>query len=71
MRELLMEKQSEREAKLFLLAERLQFTVEKTGNHFTLTRTADVERPVREGGRNIAQAEELLEVWKLRGFHGG
>jgi len=61
----------DREAHLRTLAERLMFSVEQTGDRFTLTRTADVSRPVREAGLTIDQAEELLETWKLRGPHGG
>ena len=43
-----MQKQNEREAHLRALAERLEFTVEKTGDRFTLTRIADVSSPVRQ-----------------------
>lgn len=62
-----MQKQNEREAHLRALADLLDFTVEKTGDHFTLTRTADVSPPVCEERLTIDQAEELLETWKLRG----
>ena len=61
------QKQNEREAHLRALADLLEFTVEKTGDRFTLTRTADVESPVREERLTIGQAEELLGTWKLRG----
>jgi len=61
----------QREAHLRTLAERLEFTVERTGDRFRLTRTASVSRPVREDGLSLEQAEELLNEWKLRGFHGG
>jgi len=63
------QKQSEREANLRALAARMEFTVEKTGDRFTLTRTADVSPPEREEGLTLDQAEALLETWKLRG-HG-
>jgi hypothetical protein len=66
-----MQKQSEREASLRMLANRLEFTVEKIADHFTLTRTVGVARPVREEGLTLAEAEELLETWKLGGPHGG
>ena len=66
-----MQQPSEREAHLRTLADRLEFTVEKTGDLFKLTRTTDVSRPVCEDGLTLAEAEELLEAWKLRGFHGG
>lgn len=61
--------QKEREAKLRALADRMEFTVEKTGDRFTLTRTVDVPAPEREEGLTLDQAEALLETWKLRG-HG-
>jgi hypothetical protein len=66
-----MQQEREGEANLRALADRLQFTVEKIGDRFSLTRTADVEQPVRERGLTIAEAKEFLETWKLRGFHGG
>jgi len=62
---------SERENKLQSLAERLQFTIVKTQDHYTLTRTADVPRPVCKEGLTLEQAEDVLETWKLRGPHGG
>ncbi len=62
---------SEREAHLRALAERLEFTVEKTGSRFRLTRTSGVSRPVRAEDLTLDAAEELLNEWKLRGFHGG
>jgi hypothetical protein len=61
----------EREAHVRALAERLEFTVERIGDRFNLTRTASVSRPVHEDGLTLEQAEELLNEWKLRGFHGG
>ena len=61
----------EREARLYSLAERLQFSVEKSGDRFTLTRTAEVKRPERQTDLTIEQAEELLGRWKLRGLGGG
>ena len=63
--------QSTPEAHLRTLAERLQFMVEQHGDRFTLTRTADVSRPVVEEGLTLSQAQELLERWKLRGLGGG
>ena len=39
---------SERETHLRDLAERMQFRMEKSGERFTLTRTADLSRPERE-----------------------
>lgn len=61
------QKQNKREARLRALADLLEFTVEKAGDRFTLTRTADVSPPEREERLTIDQAEELLETWKLRG----
>jgi hypothetical protein len=61
-----MQKQNEREAHLRVLADLLEFTVEKTGDRFTLTRTADLSSPVRKEHLTIDQAEELLGTWKLR-----
>ncbi len=63
------QKQSEREAHMCALASKLEFTVEKTGDRFTLIRTANVTPPVREERLTLDQAEKLLETWKLRG-HG-
>jgi len=64
-------RQDEREADMRALAEKLQFTVEKTGGVFVLTRTADLSRPEREENLTLSQAEELLSTWKLRGLGGG
>ena len=60
-----------REAKMRALAEELQFCVEKSGDRFALTRTADLSRPEREENLTLAEAEDLLETWKLRGLGGG
>ncbi len=62
-----MQTQNDREAHMRALANQLEFTVEKIGGRFTLTRTANVLPPEREEGLTIGQAEELLETWKLRG----
>jgi hypothetical protein len=62
---------ADREAHLRKLADQLLFTVEKTGERFTLTRTADVSQPVIERKLTLPEAEELLQIWKLRGPHGG
>jgi hypothetical protein len=64
-------RQDEREADMRALAEKLQFTVDKTDGRFTLTRTADLSRPEREENLTLPQAEELLRTWKLRGLGGG
>jgi len=62
---------NEREAHLRALADKLLFKVEQSGGRFTLTRTADVSKPVRHEQLTIDQAEELLGNWKLRGLGGG
>ena len=62
-------RERERETNLRALAKRMEFTVEKTGDPFTLTRTVDVPMLEREEGLTLDQAEALLETWKLRG-HG-
>jgi hypothetical protein len=49
------------------LASRLEFSVQKAGDRFTLLRTADVMPPVFEERLTLNQAEELLQTWKLRG----
>ena len=63
--------ESEREANMRTLADRLEFAVEKTGDRFKLTRISEVSRPVCEDGLTLDQAEQLLSTWKLRGLHGG
>jgi hypothetical protein len=62
---------NEREAHLRALADQLLFEVEKRGERFTLTRTADVSKTVRHERLTIDQAEDLLGNWKLRGLGGG
>ena len=62
---------TEREQHLRALADKLLFKVEKSGALFTLSRSADVSRPVRREGLSLEQAEELLTTWKLRGLGGG
>ena len=62
---------SKREADLRDLARRLFFHVERRGERFTLTRTVDVPGTVRKEDLTLAAAEELLELWKLRGLGGG
>ena len=60
-----------REQTMRALAEELQFRVEKSGDRFALTRTAELSRPEREENLTLAEAEDLLETWKLRGLGGG
>jgi hypothetical protein len=61
---------NEREQHLRKLAEKLLFTVEKSGARFTLLRSTDLSCPVRREGLTLEQAEELT-TWKLRGLQGG
>ena len=62
---------AERKQRLRHLASGLLFDVQEKDGGFTLTRTADVTTPVHEEDLSFAQAEELLNIWKLRGPHGG
>jgi hypothetical protein len=65
-----MQTAAEREAHLRVLANQLFFVAEKTGQRFTLKRTTDEPKPVCEEGLTLTEAEQLLQRWKLRGFHG-
>lgn len=60
-----------REQALKELAAQLLFTVEKHGSRFSLCRDAGLSTPVRGDDLTLKEAEELLNTWKLRGFHGG
>ena len=66
-----MQTQQDRERHLQELAAKLLFDVEKHGGSYTLSRTAGLKEPVRHENLSLDQAEELLNAWKLRGFHGG
>ena len=61
----------DREQAMKELAAQLLFKVEKHGDRFTLRRDADVPAPVRNDDLTLQEAEELLQTWTLRGFHGG
>ena len=56
----------EREALMRTLAGRLEFSVQKARDRFTLLRTVDVTPPVCEERLTLNQAEALLQTWKLR-----
>jgi hypothetical protein len=60
-----------RERAVAHLAAELLFRIEKRGDRFTLERDADVGSRVRRENLTLDEVEELLETWKLRGFHGG
>jgi hypothetical protein len=62
---------SERERAMMELAKRLQFQVDKHGAKYSLRRVADVSVPVEKENLALEEAEEFLNTWKLRGFHGG
>ncbi|HEX5509971.1 MAG TPA: hypothetical protein VFX37_15835 [Pseudolabrys sp.] len=65
------QRQSTGEAEMRALAHALSFSVEKSGERFTLTRTIDVSRPERAANLTLREARDLLETWKLRGLGGG
>jgi hypothetical protein len=60
-----------RETAMLDLAKRLNFHVEQHGSRFSLRRVADVSEPVEVVNLSLEEAEEFLNNWKLRGFHGG
>jgi hypothetical protein len=62
---------TDRERHLRELAGELQFSMEKHGDGFTLTRTAQIESPEIESGLTLDQVEDVLRRWKLRGLGGG
>ena len=54
------------------LATELLFRLERRGERFfTLERHVDVDAPVRHENLTLDEVENLLETWKMRGFHGG
>ena len=61
----------EREQAMYALATQLFFRVEKYGRRYDLCRDVDVREPVRRDSLTLAEAEELLGTWKMRGAHGG
>lgn len=65
------ESDCDREKAMQALAEQLMFTVEKQGSRYSLRRDSDLSPPVCADNLTLDEAEELLQTWKLRGFHGG
>lgn len=63
--------EQERERAMHELAAKLLFRVEKHGGRYSLCRDVDVSSPVRREDLTLDEAEELLNTWKMRGFHGG
>jgi hypothetical protein len=66
-----MNDQTDRERAADELAAQLLFKLEKRGSRYSLYRDADVKSPVRHDNLALEEVEELLETWKMRGFHGG
>jgi hypothetical protein len=65
------ETDADREARLRGLASRLLFTLSKEGSRFCLFREVDLPQPVRHHDLTLDEVEETLNIWKLRGPHGG
>ena len=61
----------EREHALKELAAQLMFDVQKNGSRFSLRRDAGLSEPFQSDNLTLDEAEEILNTWKLRGFHGG
>ena len=53
------------------LAKRLRFDVEKHGSKYSLRRVVDGSETLEKDNLDLEQAEDFLNTWKLRGFHGG
>ena len=63
-----MEKSEERrEADLRELADRLQFSVTRSGDRFTLIRTADVSRPVQEVDLSLSGCRKFAGDLEITG----
>ena len=65
------ESNARRERAAYELAAELLFKMEKHAGGFSLFRDADVRNPVKRENLTLDEVEQLLETWKLRGFHGG
>jgi hypothetical protein len=63
-----MQSPEERESRMRELAQKLMFTVERTNERYTLIRTADVSRPVKERDLTLTEAEDLLEEEAFTAF---
>ena len=63
--------ETSREAHMKELAGKLYFKVDTNGSRFSLYRDVDVAEPVQHDDLTLEEAEDLLNKWKLRGFHGG
>jgi hypothetical protein len=65
------EKEADREARLREVASKLFFTLKNQGLRFSLYRDVDVPEPIRHDGLSLDEVEDILDIWKLRGPHGG
>lgn len=61
----------DRERALKELAAQLMFDLQKNGSRFSLRRDAGLSMPFQSDNLTLDEAEEILNTWKLRGFHGG
>jgi hypothetical protein len=60
-----------RERKAKRLANKLFFKFDCQGSRYSLRRTAGVSGTVRLENLSLDEVERELEMWKLRGPHGG
>ena len=60
-----------RERKAKRLAHTLFFELDREGSRYSLRRTAGVSGTVRREDLSLDEVERELEMWKLRGPHGG
>ena len=60
-----------RERKAKRLADKLFFELDRQGIRYSLRRTAGVSGTVRRENLSLDEVERELEMWKLRGPHGG
>ena len=58
------EKEADREARLREVASKLFFTLKNQGLRFSLY-------SIRHDGLSLDEVEDILNIWKLRGPHGG
>ena len=60
-----------RERKAKRLAHKLFFKLDRQSSRYSLLRTAGVSGTVRRENLSLDEVERELEMWKLRGPHGG
>jgi hypothetical protein len=70
-RAFLPEREADREARLREVASKLFFTLRNQGLRFSLYRDVDVPEPIRHDGLGLDEVEDILNIRKLRGPHGG